>query len=123
MCVGWRNIRSMEKGKKKLHFVAEWRAFRGLSLRELAQRMEYEPGEELLSHSSVRRIENNEQGLTPEILHALAHAFDCGPEDILLINPLINPEIIDLMAAVRKIRDLKDKSKIVQATKNVLAAA
>lgn len=113
----------MKSTDRKPHFVAEWRAYKRLSLRQLAQRMEYEPGEELLSHSSLRRIENNDQGLTPDILHAMADAFGCGPEDILLVNPLKNPEIVDLMAAVRQIRSLGDRAKIVQATKNVLAAA
>lgn len=105
------------------HYVAEWLRYRGLSLRKLELRLEQEPGETLLSYTSLGRIARGEQALTPEILHALAHALNCGPEDILLINPLLTPEVVDLMAAVRAIRNSGDRAKIVQATRNVLAAA
>lgn len=87
-----------------MHYVAEWRTYRKLSLRRLSERLEFEPGEELLSSTSLNRVEKSEQPLTPELLHALGQAFDCAPEDILTINPLIEPEVIDLMAAIRRLR-------------------
>lgn len=113
----------MSESKRKLHYVAEWRAFRKLSLRQLELRLEHEPGETLLSSTSLNRIEKGEQFLTPEIMYALAGAFDCGPEDLLIVNPLLEPEVIDLMAAIRKLRETKDPGKIVQATKIMQAVA
>lgn len=106
-----------------MHYVAEWRAYRDLSLRELELRMEYEPGEPLLSYASLGRIERGEQALTPDIMHALADALHCGPEDLLLVNPTIEPELIDFMAEVRRIRALKDPEKIDQAKRNLRAVA
>lgn len=113
----------MSREQKKLHYLAEWVAFKDLSYRKLALRLEKEPGVELLSHVSLNRIANGEQPLEAEVLHALADAFDCGPEDIIGVNPLLEPEVVDLMAAVRKIRRLHDPVITKQATKNVLAAA
>jgi len=106
----------------KTHFVAEWRRYKGLSLRQLAQRLEYEPGVELLSSTSLNRIEKGEQGLTPDVMHALADAFGCGAEDLILINPLIRPELVDFMAAVRRLRDLP-AGEIPRITKLLKAVA
>lgn len=111
-----------QKSKPRSHYVAEWRQFRKLSLRQLAQRLEYQPGEELLSSSSLSRVEKGEQALTPELMHALADAFNCGAEDLLVINPLIRPELIDFMAAVRRLRNLPPE-EIPRTTKLLQAIA
>lgn len=101
------------------HYIREWRKFKGLSLRQLTERLEYEPGEELLSASQLNRVERGEQPYYPELLAALAHAFDCEPEDIIAINPLLKPELIDLMAVIRKLRT----PQILQATQILKAIA
>lgn len=107
----------MAKERKKLHYLADWRKYRGLSLRRLAERLEREPGEELISVTSLSRIERGEQPLTPEVLHASAFALDCQPGDIIEINPLLDPELIDLMAVIRKL----NPARRVEAT-NILKA-
>lgn len=112
----------MAKEAKKLHYLAEWRAFKKLSLRRLALRLEREPGEEMLSSTSLNRIELGEQPLTPEVMHALANAFDCAPEDIIGINPLLQPELIDFMAAARRLRKATPQ-KIMEATRILQAIA
>lgn len=103
--------------------MAEWVAYKKLSYRRLAQRLEKEPGEELLTSTSLNRIANGLQPLEADVLHALANAFDCGPEDILTVNPLKEPEVVDLMAEVRRIRQLQDPRAVRQATRNLLAVA
>lgn len=113
----------MKRKQKKVHYLAEWVAYKKLSYRRLAQRLEKEPGEELLSSTSLNRIANGTQPLEADVLHALADAFDCGPEDIITINPLLTPEVIDLMAIIRKIREEGDPKKIRQAIRNVEAVA
>lgn len=118
----WRNVYAMSEKPKKLHYVQEWIEFRKLSLRRLAERMEKEPGEELLSSSSIGRIANGEQPLEAEVLHAMADAFDCAPEDIIGINPLLKPELIDFMAAARRLRD-RDRDKILEVTRVLEAMA
>jgi transcriptional regulator with XRE-family HTH domain len=110
------------KAPQKLHYLPEWRAFKKLSLRRLAERLESEPGEELLSSTSLNRIEKGEQPLTPEVLHALAIAFDCAPEDIIGINPVLQPELIDFMAAARRLRN-RPPEKILEATRVLQAIA
>ena len=43
-------------------YIKNWRDKRGLSLRQLANRLEAEPGgESLISHASIGRIENGQQ--------------------------------------------------------------
>lgn len=113
----------MTRKRSKLHFMAEWVAYKKLSYRRLAQRLEKEPGEELLTSTSLNRIANGLQPLEADVLHALANAFDCGPEDILTVNPLKEPEVVDLMAEVRRIRQLQDPRAVRQATRNLLAVA
>ena len=108
-----------------MHFLKEWMEFRGnISIRKLHLRIEHEPGEALISTSALGRIVSGEnQSMDPEVLFALAEALDCGPEDILTVNPLKEPEVVDLMAAIRKIREMNDPAIIKQATRNVLAVA
>lgn len=86
------------------HYLREWRTYRSrMSLAKLAQRMEREPGEELLSSVSLGRIERGEQPLTLEVLHAAAHALDCDPIDILTVNPLKEGTVIDLLRVLRQL--------------------
>lgn len=101
------------------HYIRQWREYRKLSLRTLAQRLEHEPGEELLSASQLNRIENGEQPYNPELMAARAEAFACEPEDIIGINPLLKPELIDLMAIIRKMQ----KPQLLQATQILKAIA
>lgn len=116
----WRTLQHMAKRVvRPPHYIRQWRQYRGLSLRQLTQRLEKEPGEDLLSASQLNRIENGEQPYYPELMAALAHAFDCEPEDILAINPLLKPELIDLMAVIRQLK----KPQIVQATQILKAIA
>jgi transcriptional regulator with XRE-family HTH domain len=106
--------------EKKLHYLAEWRRFRSLSQQRLVLRMEREPGEEVLSTASLSRIENGTQSMSAELAHAFAHALDCAAEDLFGVNPLLEPEVVDLLAVIRQLRE-GPKSKILQAT-NVLRA-
>lgn len=87
-------------------YIKEWRQRRGLSLRALANRMETEPGGELLiSHVSLGRIENGEQPYSQPILEALAVALDCTKSELLEVNPQKDGEIVDLL------RHLNDRQR------------
>jgi hypothetical protein len=97
--------------------------FRNVSLRRLLQRLERAPGEELISLTSLTRMKNYQQPLTPEVLHALGDALDCGPEDIIGVNPMIEPEVIDLLAEIRRLRSHHNPAAIVQATQHLRAIA
>lgn len=82
------------------HYIREWRKYRGLSLRRLAERMELEPGVALTSHANIQRIEKNEQPYTQEILEAIADALDCAPTDLLSVDPAKNGEVVDLLRLI-----------------------
>jgi transcriptional regulator with XRE-family HTH domain len=83
------------------HFLREWRKFRGLSLRGLADRMEAEPGIPITSHANIGRIETFQQPYTQEIIEAAAHALDCTVEQILTVDPTKDGEVIDLLSLLR----------------------
>lgn len=86
------------------HFIRQWRKKRGLSLRALADRMELEPGGELLlSHASLGRIEQGKQAYTEEHLEALAEALNCETWELLHVNPEKAGEVVDLLDRIRQL--------------------
>jgi len=83
------------------HFLKQWREYRGYSLRRLADRMEREPGVQLMSHANIGRVENFQQPYSQELLEAAAVAFDCTVEQILTVDPTKEGEVIDILALLR----------------------
>ena len=95
------------------HYIRAWREHRGLSLRRLAERMEAEPGEQLISHASLGRIETFEQPYNQEVLEALATALNCTVTDLLSVDPTKEGEVVDLMAQLKE----ADADKLDLATR------
>jgi transcriptional regulator with XRE-family HTH domain len=87
----------MSQQRRKPHFIQQWRKHRKLSLRRLAERMEKAPGEPLISHAQISRIEKGENQYTEETLWALAEALDCDVADLLGVDPTKDGEVIDLL--------------------------
>lgn len=90
------NIR-MKKPTFKKTYIKEWRLHRGLSLRQLAARIEKEPGEELISFASLGRIEKGQQPYSQPILEGLSRALDVSPSMLLEMNPERDGQVIDLV--------------------------
>lgn len=96
------------------HFIREWRKYRGLSLRQLADRMEVEPGVPLMSHANLQRIELYEQPYDQQLLEAASIALECSATDLISVDPTKDGDVIDLVRLL-KTRDadllqrLKDK--------------
>ena len=79
-------------------YIREWRLKSGLSLRELADRMEEEPGGDLLiSHASLGRIERGMQPYSQPILEAISTALAVPVSALLEINPAKAGDVVDLM--------------------------
>jgi transcriptional regulator with XRE-family HTH domain len=90
--------------QKVPHHIRAWRKKKGLSLRELANRMEAEPGVPLLSHVSIGRIERFEQPYSQDVLEALATALGRTKADLLERDPDIDPveqKVIDISARLQ----------------------
>ena len=79
------------------HYIREWRKFRRLTQVTLAERLEIEPGEQLMSHATLSNIERNAQSPTLEQIYAIAAALNTTAACLIEVNPSINPEIIDIM--------------------------
>lgn len=83
------------------HYIKEWREFRGLSLRKLADRLEASPGgDPLLSHVSLNRIENGEQPFTEETIQAIADALGVSRMELLEIHPGREAQLIQLFKSL-----------------------
>jgi transcriptional regulator with XRE-family HTH domain len=78
-------------------FLRKWRKKKRLSLRQLAARMEYEPGVQLISHAQLQRIETGEQAYTQPILEAAALALGITTSMILDVDPDKEGDVIDLL--------------------------
>lgn len=98
-----------ERGK---HFIREWRTYRKLSLRKLADRMESEPGVQLTSHSNIDRIEKGEQPYTQDIIEAIADALEVSVSELLTVDPFKDGEVVDLLHLINK-RD-KDRDAAIR---------
>jgi transcriptional regulator with XRE-family HTH domain len=83
------------------HFLRAWRKHRGLSLRQLAERMEIEPGVPLMSHANLGRIETGEQPYTQDLMEALSDALGVSVPMLIEVNPEVDGQVIDLMRLLR----------------------
>lgn len=84
------------------HFIREWREYRGLSLRKLADRMESEPGVPLYSHAQIGRVETYENAYGQEFLEAISAALDVPVGDLLSTDPNKDGEVIDLVRILKE---------------------
>ncbi len=91
----WMTTRSLGK-----HFIREWREYRGLSLRKLADRMEVAPGVPLTSHANIGRIETGAQPYSQDIIEAIAEALEVSVTDLLTIDPTKDGQVVDLMRLI-----------------------
>jgi transcriptional regulator with XRE-family HTH domain len=100
------------------HFIKEWRIYRKLSLRKLADRLEREPGIPLMTFANLGRIENGQQPYTEEVLEALAGALACSVSDLISVNPQKDGEIVDLLRLIPD-RNRDQAIRILQALAEV----
>lgn len=104
----------MVERKYKRTYIKEWRQKRGLSLRKLAGRIEAAPGEELISFSSLARIEKGQQPYSQPIIEGIAAALDVTVPMLLEINPDFEGEVIDLLRHMDK-RQREESIRILKA--------
>lgn len=107
----------MEKRQLGKHYLREWRQYRGLSLRKLADRMEVEPGIPITSHANLGRIETFNQPYSQEILEAAATALECSVPDLLTVDPTKDGEVVDLLRLLRE-KDPETVKAFLQALPN-----
>lgn len=93
------NQRGSETAKHPDHFLAEWREYRGLSQRELADMIG-------VSNSKVSRVENGETELRPGFAKKIAAFFKIPLAAIFTINPQgegrMDAEMLDAIADIEQ---------------------
>mgnify|MGYP003646461461 CR=1 FL=1 len=82
------------------HYIRLWRKSRGLTQKQLAERMEREPGEQLMSYVTVSNIERGDQSPTLEQLTAFAEALEVSVPDLLENDPTKNGDVVDLLRLI-----------------------
>src|SRR5687768_5850091 len=81
-------------------YIKEWRKFRGLSLRRLADRLEMDGPDDTISHTSIQRIENGLQPYSQPVLEALSGALNVSVVDLISVDPTKEGEVIDLLRLI-----------------------
>ncbi len=82
------------------HYIRSWRKSRGLTQKQLAERMEREPGEQLMSYVTVSNIERGDQSPTLEQLFAFAEALSVSVSDLIENDPNKNGDVVDLLRLI-----------------------
>ena len=82
------------------HHIRAWRKSRGLTQKQLAERMEKEPGEQLMSYVTVSNIERGDQSPTLEQLNAFALALDVSVTQLIEHDDGKDGEIVDLLRLI-----------------------
>lgn len=103
----------MKERKFAKTYIREWREFRGLSLRRLADRLEMEGPDDSFSHASIGRIETGLQPYTQPVLEALAEALNVSVVDLLSVDPTKEGEVVDLM----RLLDDKNRDQAIRVLK------
>lgn len=105
---------SEQRGK---HYLREWREFRGLSLRQLANRIEIAPGEPMLSHASIGRIETGETPYSQDFMEAAARELGVTVADLLTRDPRKEGEVVDLVRLIQE-KDREQAIRVLKALNN-----
>lgn len=105
--------RLKEDGKPR-HFIRQWRKKRGLTLEQLAGRLE-------VATSSISQLETGKQGYSQPMLEALADALQCQPADLLMRDPT-NDDAIWSIESQLKSADPKKRIEIIAVVETMLKA-
>lgn len=114
--LAWRDCANMAdavisrlKKDPPVYFFRAWRKHRGLTIEQLADRVE-------MSVSSISQLERGLQGFSDTTLLALADALRCEPGDLLSRDPRVDGAVVDLMRLIKQ----KDAAQTVMAFLNAL---
>ncbi|SFO77332.1 Transcriptional regulator, contains XRE-family HTH domain [Cohaesibacter marisflavi] len=97
---------AMDQKELQPNFIRQWRKHRGLTLRELEEKMFDENGDTTVSFVSIGRIETGKQPYNQLALEAIAKALDTTP--VALISQ--HPDDVDPLTDF--IKGLSDQEKL-----------
>ena len=97
--------------------IRAWRKARRLTQKQLAARMEKEPGARLMSYVTVSNIERGAQSPTLEQLNAFALALDVSVTQLIEHDPGKNGEIVDLLRLI----DDENRATVIAMIKAAVA--
>jgi len=95
------------------HFMRQWRLAHGLTLKEMAKRINERIGDKITSQPNLSRIENGEREYRQDLLEAYAGVLgNCTPADLLSRAP-DDPEDLfnDIMRLAQQYRRLHGGEK------------
>lgn len=97
--------------RRKL-YIAEWREYRGLTQEQLAERVD-------MSVSNISQLERGLQGYSTEGLEAIAHALQCEPGHLHMVDPNRDEDIWSLWETAKD----GERREIVSFAKGIVRRA
>ena len=88
-------VKSNLKQNGPHHFIREWRKYRGLTLEQLAERID-------VTHGALSQLERGLVNYTQPMLEALAEAMNCRAGDLVMRNPLAEDAVWSLQDILLK---------------------
>ena len=80
-------------------YLREWRKKLHLTQKRVVERLSFYDDPLLpQTEASLSRLENGKQPYSQRILEALSDIYDCEPHELLGRNPLIDSQVIDMVA-------------------------
>jgi transcriptional regulator with XRE-family HTH domain len=74
------------------HYMRQWRKAAGLTIREMADKMNELRGYEVINQPHLSRIETGSREYRQDILEAFAEVVGCTPADLLGRQPTIDAD-------------------------------
>ena len=105
------NARPMPARRFRKTFIREWRKFRGLTLEQLADRLNMTPG-------YLSMLERGQRGYTQDTLENVASAMNTDPASLIMRNPQDTDAIWTLWdrASVAEKRQIVEVAKALKRT-------
>lgn len=104
--------RLKEDGKPR-HFIRQWRKKRGLTLEQLAGRLD-------VATSSISQLETGKQGYSQPMLEAIADALQTEPASLLMRDPTHEDAIWSIEERLKKVSDSRKLTEILAVVETML---
>lgn len=93
------------------HYIREWRIFRGMTQKDVADKMKFTNG-------ALSQLETGRTAYRQDMLEALAKALECSPGDLLNIDPNTGPDFYNEYGRMTE----KQKAVALKVMKAVVSA-
>jgi len=112
--MGTRVKTRLKEDERPRHFIRQWRKKRGLTLEQLAGRLD-------VATSSISQLERGKQGYSQPMLEAIADALQTEPANLLMRDPTAEDAIWSIEEQLKSI-DPRKRIEILAVVQTMLKA-